>query len=39
MKVSYSVVAAKAHHALDAGPVVPGAVEEHDLAGVGRWEM
>ena len=27
------LVGAEAHHALDAGAVVPGAVEEHDLAG------
>ena len=27
------VIAAKAHHPLDAGPVIPTAVEEHDLAG------
>ena len=27
------VVGAEAHHALDAGAVVPAAVEQHDLAG------
>ena len=30
---SYFVFGAKAHHALDAGAVVPAAVEQHDLAG------
>jgi hypothetical protein len=29
---SVLVVGAEAHHALDAGAVVPGAVEQHDLA-------
>ncbi len=29
----YSSLRAEAHHPLDAGPVVPGAVEQHDLAG------
>src|SRR5215470_109454 len=28
---------AKAHHALDAGPVVPGPVEQHDLPA--GWQM
>jgi hypothetical protein len=32
-------IGAKAHHALDAGAVVPAAVEQHDLAGVGRCWM
>jgi 2',3'-cyclic-nucleotide 2'-phosphodiesterase (5'-nucleotidase family) len=31
------VFGAEAHDALDAGPVVPGAVEDHPLAGAGRW--
>jgi hypothetical protein len=33
MNSSYSSSRAEAHHALDAGAVVPGAVEHHDLAG------
>jgi hypothetical protein len=28
---------AKAHHALDAGAVVPAAIEDHDLARAGRY--
>src|SRR5262249_51343626 len=30
------VVRAEAHHVLDAGAVVPGAIEEHDLPGPGQ---
>ena len=33
---SYSLVGAEAHHALDAGAVVPAAVEQHDLAAGGQ---
>ena len=29
---AYLLLGAKAHHALDAGAVVPGAVEQHDVA-------
>jgi hypothetical protein len=36
---SYSGVGAEAHDPLDAGPVVPGPVEDDDLAGAGRWAM
>ena len=32
-EVGELVLAAEAHHALDAGAIVPGAVEQHDLAG------
>ena len=32
-KLLVFVIAAKAHHPLDAGPIIPTAVKEHDLAG------
>ena len=35
-EVGVLLVGAEAHHALDAGAVVPTAVEEHDLAGRGQ---
>ena len=30
------LLGAEAHHVFDAGPVVPAAVEDHDLAGRGK---
>ena len=36
MNVRYSCVRAEAHDPLDIGPVVPGAVEHHDLPGRGQ---
>jgi hypothetical protein len=33
---SYLLLGAEAHHPLDAGAVVPGAVEQHDLAAGGQ---
>jgi hypothetical protein len=39
MNSQYSLVGAEAHDALDAGAVVPGAVEQDDLPAAGRCGM